>query len=63
MRAHMAARDVVARAIHHLNGLYDARLDHAPLVAIVGQTATTAMYELLVEIEAAAVAADGQESQ
>jgi hypothetical protein len=33
------------------------------VVAIVGQIATTAMYELLVEIEAAAVAADGQESQ
>ena len=24
-------------AIHLLNGLYDARLDHAPVVAIVGQ--------------------------
>lgn len=30
-------------AIHLLNGLYDARLDHASVVAIVGQTATTAM--------------------
>jgi pyruvate dehydrogenase (quinone) len=30
-------------AIHLLNGLYDARLDHAPVLAIVGQTATTAM--------------------
>ncbi|HEX2911829.1 MAG TPA: thiamine pyrophosphate-requiring protein [Chloroflexia bacterium] len=30
-------------AIHLLNGLYDARLDHQPVVAIVGQTATTAM--------------------
>ena len=24
-------------AIHLLNGLYDAKLDHAPVVAIVGQ--------------------------
>lgn len=30
-------------AIHLLNGLYDAKLDHAPVVAIVGQSATTAM--------------------
>jgi pyruvate dehydrogenase (quinone) len=30
-------------AIHLLNGLYDARLDHVPVVAIVGQTARTAM--------------------
>lgn len=30
-------------AIHLLNGLYDAKLDHAPVVAIVGQTARTAM--------------------
>ncbi|SDM44878.1 thiamine pyrophosphate-requiring protein [Allokutzneria albata] len=29
-------------AIHLLNGLYDAKLDHAPVVAIVGQTAQTA---------------------
>src|SRR3954465_12161883 len=26
-------------AIHLLNGLYDAKLDHAPVVAIVGQQA------------------------
>jgi pyruvate dehydrogenase (quinone) len=26
-------------AIHLLNGLYDARLDHAPVLALVGQTA------------------------
>ncbi|HSH59692.1 MAG TPA: thiamine pyrophosphate-binding protein [Acidimicrobiales bacterium] len=32
-----------AGAIHLLNGLYDARLDHQPVLAIVGQTATTAM--------------------
>ena len=25
-------------AIHLLNGLYDAKLDHVPVVAIVGQT-------------------------
>ena len=30
-------------AIHLLNGLYDAKLDHQPVVAIVGQTNTTAM--------------------
>ena len=27
-------------AIHLLNGLYDARLDHAPVIAITGQVAT-----------------------
>src|SRR5437588_10158230 len=30
-------------AIHLLNGLYDAKLDHQPVVAIVGQAATTAI--------------------
>ena len=30
-------------AIHLLNGLYDAALDHQPVVAIVGQSATTAL--------------------
>jgi pyruvate dehydrogenase (quinone) len=30
-------------AIHLLNGLYDAKLDHQPVVAIVGQTARAAM--------------------
>ncbi|WP_030167892.1 thiamine pyrophosphate-requiring protein [Spirillospora albida] len=30
-------------AVHLLNGLYDAKLDHVPVVAIVGQTARTAM--------------------
>jgi pyruvate dehydrogenase (quinone) len=30
-------------AIHLLNGLYDAKLDHQPVVAIVGQSATTAL--------------------
>jgi pyruvate dehydrogenase (quinone) len=30
-------------AIHLLNGLYDAKLDHVPVVAIVGQTGRTAM--------------------
>jgi pyruvate dehydrogenase (quinone) len=30
-------------AIHLLNGLYDAKLDHVPVVAIVGQTARSAM--------------------
>src|SRR5256885_3563855 len=30
-------------AIHLLNGLYDARMDHAPVVAIVGQQARAAI--------------------
>jgi pyruvate dehydrogenase (quinone) len=30
-------------AIHLLNGLYDAQMDHVPVVAIVGQAATTAL--------------------
>ncbi|ONK10179.1 thiamine pyrophosphate-requiring protein [Streptomyces sp. MP131-18] len=30
-------------AIHLLNGLYDAALDHVPVVAVVGQTSRTAM--------------------
>ncbi|HEX5266558.1 MAG TPA: thiamine pyrophosphate-binding protein, partial [Acidimicrobiales bacterium] len=30
-------------AIHLLNGLYDALLDHVPVVAIVGQTNRSAM--------------------
>lgn len=30
-------------AIHLLNGLYDAKLDHTPVVAIVGQAATSAL--------------------
>src|SRR5690606_22497454 len=30
-------------AIHLLNGLYDAKLDHVPVVAVVGQAARSAM--------------------
>src|SRR4051812_14473595 len=30
-------------AVHLLNGLYDAKLDHVPLVAVVGQQQTTAL--------------------
>src|SRR5437868_11787889 len=30
-------------AIHLLNGLYDAKMDHQPVVAIVGQQASTAL--------------------
>ncbi|MDQ2679959.1 MAG: thiamine pyrophosphate-requiring protein [Candidatus Eremiobacteraeota bacterium] len=30
-------------AIHLLNGLYDAKMDHTPVVAIVGQAAVTAL--------------------
>lgn len=36
-------RDLEHGAIHLLNGLYDAKLDHVPVVAIVGQTARSAM--------------------
>ncbi len=41
-------------AIHLLNGLYDARLDHQPVLAIVGQTDTAAMgghYQQEVDLE------------
>jgi pyruvate dehydrogenase (quinone) len=30
-------------AVHLLNGLYDAKLDHVPVIAIVGQTSRSAM--------------------
>ncbi len=30
-------------AVHVLNGLYDAKLDHVPVVALVGQTASNAL--------------------
>ena len=43
-------------AIHLLNGLYDAKLDHVPVVAIVGQTARSAMggsYQQEVDLQAA----------
>ena len=42
-------------AIHLLNGLYDAKLDHVPVVAIVGQTARSAMggaYQQEVDLKA-----------
>ncbi|SFQ53764.1 pyruvate dehydrogenase (quinone) [Amycolatopsis arida] len=42
-------------AIHVLNGLYDAKLDHVPVVAIVGQTARSAMgghYQQEVDLQA-----------
>jgi len=42
-------------AIHLLNGLYDAQMDHQPVVAIVGQSARTAMgsdYQQEVDLEA-----------
>ena len=32
-----------SRRIHLLNGLYDARLDHQPVLAIVGQQARAAL--------------------
>ncbi len=43
-------------AIHLLNGLYDAKLDHVPVVAIVGQTERSAMggaYQQEVDLQAA----------
>lgn len=46
-------------AVHALNGLYDAKMDHIPVVALVGQSATTVLgtgyYQ---EIDAAALYAD-----
>lgn len=42
-------------AIHLLNGLYDAKLDHVPVVALVGQTARSAMggsYQQEVDLQA-----------
>ena len=36
-------RDLRARAIHLLTGLYDAKADHVPVVAIVGQQARSAL--------------------
>jgi pyruvate dehydrogenase (quinone) len=42
-------------AIHLLNGLYDARMDHQPVVAIVGQSARAAMggdYQQEVDLQA-----------
>ncbi|CAM3796969.1 thiamine pyrophosphate-requiring protein [Kibdelosporangium persicum] len=42
-------------AVHLLNGLYDAKLDHVPVVAIVGQTARTARggsYQQEVDLQA-----------
>jgi pyruvate dehydrogenase (quinone) len=42
-------------AIHLLNGLYDAKLDHQPVVAIVGQQARTALggsYQQEIDLEA-----------
>src|SRR5437764_14247177 len=42
-------------AIHLLNGLYDASMDHQPVVAIVGQSATTAIggdYQQEVDLQA-----------
>jgi pyruvate dehydrogenase (quinone) len=46
-------------AVHALNGLYDAKMDHVPVVALVGQSATTVLgtgyYQ---EIDTAALYAD-----
>jgi pyruvate dehydrogenase (quinone) len=42
-------------AIHTLNGLYDAKMDHQPVVAILGQSATTAIgsqYQQEVDLQA-----------
>ena len=46
-------------AVHLLNGLYDAKLDHQPVVAIVGQQPTTALgSEYQQEIDLAAMFKD-----
>ncbi len=46
-------------AVHLLNGLYDAKLDHMPVVAIVGQQPTTALgAEYQQEIDLAALFKD-----
>lgn len=37
-------------AVHILNGLYDARLDHRPVLALVGQQARTAMARIISRI-------------
>ncbi|MER8002185.1 thiamine pyrophosphate-requiring protein [Streptomyces sp. NPDC095613] len=42
-RAGVCAATSGPGAIHLLNGLYDAKLDHVPVVAIVGQTNRSAM--------------------
>ena len=42
-RSASASRPPGPGAIHLLNGLYDAKLDHQPVVAIVGQQARAAM--------------------
>ncbi|THA75625.1 thiamine pyrophosphate-requiring protein [Streptomyces sp. A0642] len=42
-RAGVCAATSGPGAIHLLNGLYDAKLDHVPVVAIVGQTHRSAM--------------------
>jgi pyruvate dehydrogenase (quinone) len=42
-------------AVHLLNGLYDAKLDHVPVVAIVGQTSRSAMggaYQQEIDLQA-----------
>jgi hypothetical protein len=46
-KVHRRSRDLLATsgpgAIHLLNGLYDAKMDHQPVVAIVGQQARAAL--------------------
>src|SRR3954449_11678517 len=42
-------------AVHLLNGLYDAKLDHEPVVAIIGQQARTALgadYQQEIDLDA-----------
>ncbi|MFD9889354.1 thiamine pyrophosphate-requiring protein [Amycolatopsis sp. NPDC059027] len=54
-RAGVCAATSGPGAIHLLNGLYDAKLDHVPVVAIVGQTARSAMggsYQQEVDLQA-----------
>lgn len=46
-------------ALHALNGLYDAKLDRVPVVALLGQTAVTALGgDFYQEVDLASVFAD-----
>ncbi|GAA4552328.1 thiamine pyrophosphate-requiring protein [Amycolatopsis samaneae] len=54
-RAGVCAATSGPGAVHLLNGLYDAKLDHVPVVAIVGQTARSAMggsYQQEIDLQA-----------
>ena len=40
---HAAHRVITSGAIHLLNGLYDAKLDHAPVLAVTGMQETSVL--------------------